>query len=109
MASVLKVLGQQAPSGITPTTLYTVPSNTSTVISSISVCNRSEIATKFRIAIRPAGATLENKHYLYYDLAIGGVDTFVATLGITLGAGDVITVYNTLGTCTFQAFGEEIS
>ena len=109
MASVLKVLGQQAPAGLAITTLYTVPSLTSTVISSITVCNRSTVATKFRIAIRPAGATLENKHYLYYDLAIGGVDTFVATLGITLATTDVITVYNTLGTCTFQAFGEEIS
>ena len=104
-----KVLGQQNPSATTNTTLYTVPSLTSTVVSSLTVCNRSATATTFRVAIRPAGATLSNEHYIYYDLPIAGNDTFIATIGITLATTDVITVYAGAATLSFQAFGQEDS
>lgn len=104
-----KVLGQQNPSATTLTTLYTVPSATSTVISSITICNRSATATSFRVAIRPGGAVVSNEHYLYYDLPIAGNDTFAASLGITLAAADVVSVYTTLSTLSFQLFGQEDS
>lgn len=104
-----KVLGQQNPSATTLTTLYTVPSATSTVISSLTICNRSATVTSFRVAIRPAGAAISNEQYLYYDLPIAGNDTFVATLGITLAATDVLSVYTTLATLSFQLFGQEDS
>ena len=107
MATALKVLGQSNPSATTATTLYTVPSSTSTVVSTLSVCNRSATATTFRIAIRPAGATLDNAHYLYYDVAIPGNDSFLATVGLSLATTDVITVYAGAATLTFTAFGQE--
>jgi len=109
MTTTLKVLGQSAPSAATLTTLYTVPSATKTVVSSLVVCNRSAVATAFRIAVRPAGASISNQHYLYYDLAISGNNTFTATLGITVGATDVVSVYATLATLSFNAFGQENS
>jgi glucose-6-phosphate dehydrogenase assembly protein OpcA len=109
MANVIKVLGQQNPSATTNTTLYTVPASTSTVVSTITVCNRSATSTSFRVAIRPAGAAISNEHYIYYDVAIAGNDTFAATLGITLATTDVITVYATLATLSFNLFGQEIS
>jgi len=102
-----KVLGQSNPVAATATSLYTVPAATSTVGSSIVVCNRSSTATTFRIAIRPAGATLANQHYIYYDTPLGGNDTFVATIGITLATTDVVTVYATLATLSFNLFGQE--
>jgi hypothetical protein len=107
MANTIKVLGQQNPSATTLTTLYTVPGATSTVVSTITVCNRSATATSFRIAIRPGGAGISNEHYLYYDVAIAGNDTFAATLGITLAATDVVSVYATLATLSFSIFGQE--
>jgi glucose-6-phosphate dehydrogenase assembly protein OpcA len=107
MALVLKVLGQSAPAATTATTLYTVPATTATVVSSITVCNRSATATAFRVAIRPAGAVLADQMYLYYDVPIGGNDTFIATVGLSLATTDVITVYNTLATLSFQAYGQE--
>lgn len=107
MANALKVLGQLDPSATTLTTLYTVPSSTTAVISSIVVCNRSATPTTFRIAIRPAGAAIDNKHYIYYDLAIPGNDSFTATLGISLATTDVVSVYATLATLSFNAFGQE--
>jgi glucose-6-phosphate dehydrogenase assembly protein OpcA len=109
MATALKVLGQSNPTAATLTTLYTVPASTSTVVSTISICNRSSVATSFRVAVRPAGAAIDDKHYLYYDVTIAGNDTFAATLGITLATTDVISVYATLATLSFHAYGQENS
>ena len=109
MATALKVLGQSNPTAATLTTLYTVPASTSTVVSSIMVCNRSATATSFRIAVRPAGAGISDEHYIYNDLPISGNDTFTATLGITLATTDVVSVYATLATLSFNMFGQENS
>ena len=109
MAEIYKILGQSNPSAATSTDLYTVPSSTEAVISTIVVCNRSSTATSFRISVAVDGAALSDEQYLYYDIAIGGNDTFVATLGITLGDTDKIRVYATLATLSFNASGTEIS
>ena len=109
MANVIKVLGQSSPGAASQTTLYTVPASTSTVCSSIVVCNRSATATSFRIAVQPAGAGLSNQHYLYYDVTLAGNDTFIATIGITLATTDVVSVYATLATLSFNLFGQEAS
>ena len=107
MAQVLKVLGQSAPLAATLTDLYTVPALTSSVGSSITVCNRSATATSFRVAIRPLGAAIADEHYIYYDVAIPGNDTFIATIGVTLATTDVVSVYNDLATLSFSLFGTE--
>lgn len=104
--AVIKVLGQSNPAAATPTTIYTVPAATATVISSLTVCNRGS-ATSFRIAIRPAGAALSNEHYLYFDVAIPANDTFIATVGLTLATTDVVTVYATDASLSFSLFGQE--
>jgi hypothetical protein len=109
VASASKVLGQSAPLAATLTTLYTVPSATEAVSSTITVCNRSSTSTTFRIAVRPAGAGISNEMYLYYDVPIPGNETFAATIGMTLEATDVVSVYATLATVSFNLFGQEIS
>ena len=109
MATTYKVLGQSAPSATTATTLYTVPSSTQTVVSTISVANRSAAEVDFRIAIRPAGESLASKHYIAYDAKVAGNDTTFITVGATLGATDVITVYAATADLTFNAFGSEIA
>jgi len=109
MTTTIKVLGQQAPGAASLTTLYTVPALTQTVCSSITVCNRSGTATSFRIAIRPAGAAISNEMYLYYDVTIAGNDTFIATIGITLATTDIISVYATLATLSFNLYGQEVT
>lgn len=109
MATAYKVLGQSAPSATTATTLYTVPSATSTVVSTINVCNRAAAADTFRIAVRPAGASLATSHYLAYDTAIPANDSISLTLGVSLATTDVVTVYAGTANLTFAAFGAEIS
>lgn len=109
MTDTLLVLGQSNPTATTLTTLYTVPAATSVSVSSIVICNRSSTATSFRISIAPAGAADALTQYLYYDVPISGNDTFVATIGCTLAATDVVRCYATLATLTFSIFGVQVS
>jgi hypothetical protein len=109
MPTTYKVLGQSAPSATTATTLYTVPSETSAVISTINVCNRTTTIDTFRIAIRPAGATLATSHYIAYDTTVPGGDSINITAGISVAATDVVTVYAGTANLTFTAFGAEIT
>jgi len=108
MATTYKVLGQSNPSATTATTLYTVPSSTSTVVSTITVCNQAASAATFRIAVRPAGTTLASQHYIAYGSTVAANDTTALTLGITLATTDVVTVYASSATVSFTAFGSEI-
>jgi glucose-6-phosphate dehydrogenase assembly protein OpcA len=109
MATNYKVLGQSAPSATTATTLYTVPSATEAVASTVFVCNRGSSATTYRIAIRPAGASLANQHYIAYDATVDANDAIAITIGMTLTATDVVTVYAGNGDLSFNLFGSEIS
>jgi hypothetical protein len=109
MATTYKVLGQVNPSATTATTLYTAPASTQVVVSTISVCNQTQGELSFRIAIRPAGETLAAKHYIAYDSKVAGNDTVFITVGATLGATDVITVYASTANLSFNAFGSEIN
>lgn len=109
MPTAYKVLGQSNPSATTATTLYTVPAATSSVVSSISIANLASSDASFRIAVRPAGASLANQHYLAYDVTVGANDTTIITVGITLATTDVITVYASTANLVFHAYGSEIS
>ena len=109
MATVYKVLGQSNPSATTATTLYTVPASTSSVVSTINVCNQDAASGTFRIAVRPAGATLAAQHYLAYDTPIPANDSLALTLGVTLATTDILTVYASSASMSFSAFGSELS
>ncbi len=109
MPTTYKVLGQSNPSATTATTLYTVPSATQAVISTVVVANLTSTAATFRIAVRVGGATLANSQYVAYDVTVGASDSTALTLGITMGAADVLTVYASTANLTFTAFGSEIS
>jgi len=109
MATSYKVLGQSNPAAITLTTLYTVPAATETVVSSLTVTNRAGSAIIYRIAIRPNGASIADSQYLAYNTVIAANSTVAYTLGLTLDATDVISVYASTTDATFQAFGSEIA
>lgn len=110
MANTYKVLGQANPSGSTEAILYTAPSSTQSVVSSITVCNQASTSATFRLAVRPsADSTTAAKHYLVYGTTIAGNDTIVLTIGVTLAASDKILVYASTGNLSFAAYGSEIS
>ena len=109
MPTTYKVLGQVAPSATTATTAYTVPSATQAVVSTIAVANRGASSATYRIAIRIAGSALSNEEYIAYDTAITANNSTMITIGITLGATDVITVYASTADLSFNVFGSDIS
>lgn len=109
MATTYKVLGQVNPSATTNTTLYTCPASTQTVISTITICNQAGTSGTYRIAIRPNGATISAEHYIVYDASISANSTTAYTLGMTIDASDVVTVYASSANMSFNAFGSEIA
>ena len=109
MATNYKVLGQSNPAATTATTLYTVPAATQAIVSTVTVCNQTATAGTYRIAVRVAGAALAAAQYLAYDVSLPGNASDTLTLGITLGATDVITVYASAAAFSFNAFGSELS
>jgi hypothetical protein len=108
MAVEYKILGQSKPSAATQTTAYTVPASHQTVISSIIICNQSGTPTSFRINLDPNAGGDSTEQYIYYDLPIDGNDTFILTIGVTLGSADLVRVYATLATLSFTVLGSEI-
>lgn len=108
MAVTRKILGQAAPAAATPANIYTVPALTSTVVSTLVICNRGA-ATTFRFSARQAGAVQANLHYNAYDTPLEANETVPLTFGGTLAATDVITVQSASGNVSFTLYGEEHS
>jgi hypothetical protein len=109
MPAAYRVLGQSNPSATTLATLYTVPAATSTIVSTLAVANLSASAITFRVAIRPAGATVANQHYIAYDAAVAANDSVFLTLGVSLAATDVVSVFASSVNVAFSLFGSEIT
>lgn len=109
MATTYKVLGQSAPSATTNTDLYTVGAGKSAVVSTIAIANRGGTSATYRVAIRVAGAAIANEDYIAYDATITANNSTMITIGVTLAATDVITVYASNTNLSFNAFGSEIS
>jgi hypothetical protein len=102
-----KVLGQAAPAATTATDLYTVPSAKAAVCSTLAVCNRGATNASYRVAVRPAGATLANEHYIAYGTLLPASSSDAWTVGLTLTATDVVTVYASSADLSFSLFGDE--
>jgi hypothetical protein len=109
MPQVHKVLGQVIPSAATLTNLYTVPAATSTIVSTLAICNQTASARTFRIAVKKLGVSISDEMYIAYDAPIAASDSIFLTIGITLSATDVIAVQSTAGSVGFSLFGAEIS
>jgi hypothetical protein len=109
MATAYKVLGQLAAGSATNESLYTVPSATETVVSTMTIANRGTVAATYRIAVRPDGTALGNNHYIAYDATVPANDTVALTLGLSLNASDIIATFASNANLTFNAFGAEIT
>jgi len=107
MTDFVKVLGQLTPSANTLTAAYTVPALTSTVVSSIVICNTNSSFIVFRVSIAIGGAADTIAQYIYYDLPMDPNDTFIATIGVSLATTDVIRVRSDTSNVSFNIFGVE--
>lgn len=110
MPAAYKVLGQSCPTGTSNVDIYTVPASTSAVVSTLSIANITTTAATYRVAVRPAGASAANQHWIAYDAAVAGSDSVMLTLGMSLAATDVVTVRaSAANTLAFSLFGSEIT
>jgi hypothetical protein len=109
MATSYKILGQAHMTTTSDTDIYTVPSATETIISTMIVANIGTAATTFNIALRDAGATLADQHYIAKEVPVAANDSTTLTLGMALEATDVVTVTaGTANALSFNLFGAEI-
>lgn len=110
MAETIKVLGQAAPADTTNANLYTVGTGKAAVVSTISVTNYTGTEATCRIFVRVGGAAAATTNALVYDGKVPANDLTAVTVGVTLAAGDILTVRAGTGNAlTFQAFGSEIT
>lgn len=108
MPTAYRVLGQAKPAAATLTTLYTVPAATNAVASTLSICNLG-VSTTVRVAVRPAGAAIADQHYIVYDSSVNQYDALFLTIGITLAATDVVSVFAGTATVSFNLSGAEMT
>ena len=105
MAESYTKLADSDPGAATATTLYTVPSSTEIVVSVLTVANRSTVATSFRVGVDAGGTGDANAQWSYYDCAIAGNETVEVMQGATLSATDLVRIYATLATLSFNLYG----
>lgn len=110
MATTYKVLGQAAPANTTNADLYTVPADTSAIISTLMVTNTTATDATCRIYVRVAGATAAASNAIVYDGPVTANNFTAVTVGFTLSATDVITIQSGTGDAlTFHLFGSEVA
>jgi len=96
------------PSANTLTTLYTVPADTQSIISTINVCNTASTDATYRIAVTSGGSPVLG-NYIVYGATIAGNETVAFTQGITMDAGDILAVFANTASVAFNAFKMEIA
>lgn len=106
----IKVLGQVAGTAAasTYTVVYAVPTSTTTVISTLSVCNTASTAATYRIALAQASATPTQAEHLVYGASVPANDTVFLTLGVCMTATvKWLMASSSASTVSFAAFGVE--
>ena len=111
MATVYKRLGAIASTGTigTADTVYTVPSATAAVVSTIAICNTAATSATYRIAISTTTSFVA-AGYIVYGATVAANDTVFLTCGFTLDATNKYLLASaSASTVSFTAYGSEIS
>lgn len=98
-------LGQVVPAATTLTAAYTVPALRHAVITVI-ITNEAAAAATVRLAHAVNGAANANQQYMLYDYALAANAT-TTTARFTVNAGDIVRVYASSGTVSFNINGIE--
>lgn len=91
-------------------THFSATASTSTIISSIVICNASSSAATYTIAINTASATYAAGRYVVYQATIAANDTVALTLGLVLDPTNrYLNVSSSSTSVNFSAYGAENS
>lgn len=94
MPTTYNILGQTLPTQNTLSNVYVVPTSTSTILNTITICNQSAANANVDIIVRPINEALANKHYILRQVLIPQADTLIMSPGITLNASVIVAVNN---------------
>ena len=109
MAIHYKILGQVVPSAAnTYTQLYPCLTGKEAICSSLTVANLSTDDVLYRVRVRQAGASANDKQFLVYDTAAAAGVSQALQLSMTLSAGDIVEVYAASTAIAFNLFGSEV-
>lgn len=110
MPNTYKILGQITGSAASRA-IYTTPTGSQSVVSSIVIANRGTLPLVYRLAAISSGSTLADANYLAFDVPLSGSDSIALTLGISLNTGQRLEGYTSGSSLSssFSAFGTEIS
>jgi hypothetical protein len=111
MALTEKMLGQVAPVGTSPVSVYSPPASTRGIVKTIVVCNTSGSAAKFRLFLDDDGTTYDETTALYWDVEVSPgipfqIDTMLAMNNV---AGNLAFRSDTANALTCTVFGGEIT
>ena len=93
-------------------TVYTVPASTQAVVSTLTVANNLTHAGYFSAYIVPAALSATappDRTIVFHRIAVNAGESYNATLGYTLGAGDRVVVPGSHAGMHFNLFGTELS
>jgi hypothetical protein len=102
-------LGTSDLAATTYTALYTVPSNTFSVVT-VNILNRTATATTVRIAVTTTAAPSapNNAEFIEYDVSVSGNGVLERT-GIVLDEGKIISIYANQTGISAVCYGIETS
>lgn len=106
----IKVLGQSAGTAAASTyaLLYAVPTSTTTVISTIVVCNTASTAATYRVSLSAASAAPTQAEHVVYGATVPANDSVFLTIGATMTSTiKWLMISSSASTVSFSAFGVE--
>ena len=113
MAMAEKQLGQLRPANTTAASLYSPGADTTTLVTTIIICNSTATAAAARVFHDNDGTTYDQSTALVYDINIAGNTTEVVSLGkyvaMDNSSGNLAVRTDTANALTFTAYGVEIT
>ena len=110
MATNYKILGQHNSAANTEATVYTVPAEKETVVSTITIANQtSQTNVSYSISVAPNGEAANDKHFIVRGSVVPAADAIALSLGLTLDSSDVVRCNASRDNVSFNIFGSEIS
>lgn len=99
------LLGFNALTAATNTTVYTVPAATTSSFS-VNFVNLGDTVANIRLAICST-STPANSEYIFFDYALSGNSSLERT-GLVAQAGKLIVAYSSLANVSVQVYGYEV-